>query len=99
MMSHEETRLRAAQMLREGRMLEAAWIAIMLQGAPDEATANEIAMVRLAFFRGAHALFDIMAAASQVKGADGDEMIDQIKAELVAFLKDKKPRENKGLTH
>ncbi len=98
MMSREEVLLRAKQLIRENRLLEASWVSMFMQNAPDDATEAQVRMVRLAFFRGAQALFDALAIGSKVEDKEAEKLIEALKDEINAFLKSQKHLKDQGVS-
>ena len=98
MMSREEVLLRAKQLIRENRLLEASWVSMFMQNAPDDATEAQIRMVRFAFFRGAQALLDALAISSKVDEKEAEKLIQAVKDEINAFLKSQKYLQNQVVT-
>jgi hypothetical protein len=91
MMSEKETMLRAKQAVRERRILEAGWITTMLKAAPDSLREAEMIVVRLAFFRGAQCLLDVLKMAGDTKDEDVvTAMMNGIEKELREFFKEQK---------
>lgn len=92
-MSREEVMIRAKQLVREGRLIEAAWVSMMEMRAPDDVTEAQLRMVKLTFYKGAEAMLDIVSMAAEIGERNpnaGDLVVERVKAELDAFLRSQK---------
>jgi hypothetical protein len=87
MMSEEETILRAQQLIREGRIIEAGFVSTMLPNAPDDAGEHALRMVRLAYFYGAKNMMQVLSAVSQEREATIETLMDQVQRELTTFFR------------
>ena len=93
MMSREEVMIRAKQLVREGRLIEAAWVSMMERRAPDDVTDTQLRMVKLTFYKGAEAMLDIVSMAAEIGERNpkaGDRVVENVKAELDSFLRQQK---------
>jgi hypothetical protein len=87
MMSEEETILRAQQLIREGRIVEAGFVSTMLPNAPDDTSEYALRMVRLAYFYGAKNMMQVLAAVSQERENTIEALMDQVQRELTTFFR------------
>lgn len=87
MLSKKEAEERAGQLSKDGKLIEAGWVLLMLVGAPDNLSPGQLDMVRYSFFRGAKHMLTLLERAQQ--SLHGDEVInrmaDDLRAEFKAF--------------
>ena len=99
MMTKEETILRAKQAIREGRVIEAGFIAAMLPNAPDTLSEPALKMVRLAFFHGAMCMMQTLNKVSEQSETVIDGMMNQLQFELTTFFRDDKNTNKTTVKH
>jgi hypothetical protein len=92
----EATKQRVGDLTRrltnEGRVIEAGWHALRVLVVPDDASQEQLSMMRLAFFSGAQHLYSAMVQALRSDQDDkeptAEDMarLDKIEEELSAFV-------------
>ena len=109
-MRKEEAELRAKVAANNGCMLEAAWISVMLSGAPDTLTRAQMMVVHVAFYRGAESLLQILDMVAREKDPRLNRNIrGHLQQEINAFFRamntigkemlEKKGKEEQAVKH
>lgn len=77
------------QLIDDGKIIEAGWVGMKLACVSDNAPQLQIDEMRMAFFAGAHHLFQSIVAALDADEEPTDDLrrMDQIKAELDGYAR------------
>ena len=86
-MTDEEAKQQATVAATGGRLVEAGWIMMVLKGAPEGLSENQIAVVRGSFYAGAKHILTLMSKAQQQDLSDQmmQKMVDDLQAEFGQF--------------
>ena len=63
MLTENEAQERARQLAKDGKLIEAGWVRLMLPGAPDDFHQHHLDLIRFSFFRGARHMLALMTGA------------------------------------
>jgi len=88
MLTEQEADERAMRLAKEGKLIEAAWVKLILRGAPGYFSPGDLYLMQAAFFRGAKHMLSLIAAADR-KGLSEEamlKMVDDVRAELNSYF-------------
>ena len=90
MLTEQEADERAMRLAKDGKLIEAAWVKLVLRGAPPSIDPSTLSFMEVAFFRGAKHMLTLMVTA-QRKGLSNEEMtrmVNDVGRELTGYFDD-----------
>jgi hypothetical protein len=93
MLTEEEAQARAHNCARDGNLIEAGWILMVLSGMPDGLPEQDLTPLRAAFFAGAKHMLAVMSGAQRRDNLDTQKVANDLRAELARFRDEIGPKD------